>query len=151
MDKDNRDVCGLSAVEPRPNFGLASALCSRMLPRCPGWAWLNRSCLAGTVVGLLVPMVRLRVRAQARAKRRYRLLSCLSPSSAVAAEVEQLGAALGCGAASAAPAKLKHYRLQSNRLEILNIPVWTENMSSVCQLSFTFTMNLLYALFVFFW
>ena len=145
----------MQCVCHHPNCGLASTLyCmlkdSAMLS-CPGWAWLNRSCLAGTVVGLLVPMVRLRVRAQARAKRRYRLLSCLSPSPAVAAEVEQLGAALGCGAASAAPAKLKHYRLQSNRLEILNIPVWTENMSSVCQLSFTFTMNLLYALFVFFW
>ena len=35
VDKDNRDVCGLSAVDPRPNCGLASALSSMMLQRCP--------------------------------------------------------------------------------------------------------------------
>ena len=57
VDKDNRDVCGLSAVDPCPNCGLAYTLCSRMLPSCPGRAWLNRSCQAGTVVGWLVPMV----------------------------------------------------------------------------------------------
>ena len=94
MDKDNRDVCGLSAVvDPCPNCRLASALCSRMLPRCPGWAWLNRSCLASTVVGGLVPMVWSRVRARERAERRHRLLSCPDSAAAVAA-VEQLGAAL---------------------------------------------------------
>ena len=36
VDKDNQDVCGLSAIDPRPNCGLAPALCSRMLPCCPG-------------------------------------------------------------------------------------------------------------------
>ena len=56
-DKDNRDVCGLSAVDPPLNCGLVSALCSRMLPCCPVLAWLNRSCLAGTVVGCLVAMM----------------------------------------------------------------------------------------------
>ena len=90
VDKDNRDVCSLSGIDPSPNCGLASALCLRMLPRCPGQAWLNRSCLAGTVVGWLVPMVQLQVLARVRAEWRYRLLSC--PESAAA--VEQLGAAL---------------------------------------------------------
>ena len=80
-----------AAVDPRSNCGLASALCSRMLTRCPGWAWLNRFCEIETVVGWLVSMVLLLVRAQARAERCYRLLSC--PVSAAAA-VEQLGAAL---------------------------------------------------------
>ena len=47
---------------------------------CPDWAWLNRSCLAGTVVGGLVPLVESRVRARARAERCYRLSS--SPGSA---------------------------------------------------------------------
>ena len=43
VEKDNRDLCGLSAVDPRPNCGLASALSSRMLPRCPGCAWLKQA------------------------------------------------------------------------------------------------------------
>ena len=64
-----------------------SALSSMMLPRCPGWAWLNRSCQARTVGGWLEPMVRSQVRAQARAERCYRLLSC--PGSAAAAEQQQ--------------------------------------------------------------
>ena len=80
VDKDNRDVCDMSAVNPGPNCKLASALSSRMLPCCPGRAWLNRSYLAGTVVGWLVPIVRLKVRARARVELRYRLLSC--PTSA---------------------------------------------------------------------
>ena len=74
-------VCGLSAVDPRPNCGLAPTLSSRMLPRCPGWAWLKRSCL--------VPMVRSRVWAQLRAERRYRLLSCPESAAAAAAEQQQ--------------------------------------------------------------
>ena len=61
----------------------------------PGWAW---SCLEGTVVGWLVPMVRLWVRARVRAEWCYRLLSCpgsaASGAATVAAVVEQLGAAL---------------------------------------------------------
>ena len=43
VEKDNRDLCGLSAVDPRPNCGLASALSSRMLPRCPGCAWSKQA------------------------------------------------------------------------------------------------------------
>ena len=84
---------GMYAVDTRPNCGLASALCLRMLPRCPGWAWLIKSCLARTVVGWLVPMVWSWVRAGARAERHYRLLSCPDSAAAVAA-VEQLGTAL---------------------------------------------------------
>ena len=34
-DKDNWDVCGLSAIDPHLNCRLASALCSMMLPRYP--------------------------------------------------------------------------------------------------------------------
>ena len=64
---------------------------------CPGQAWLNRSCLVGTVVGWLVPMVQLLVWAQARAEHHYRLLffpgSAAAATAAAAAE-EQLGAAL---------------------------------------------------------
>ena len=102
MDKDNREVCSLSATDPHPhpNCGLASALCTRMLPRCLGWAWWNKSCLAGTVVGWLVPMVRAWFKAQARAEGHYRLLSYAGPAA-----VEQLLAALGSGAASATCSK----------------------------------------------
>ena len=80
VDKENRDVCGLSDIDPCPNCRLTSAESSRMLPHCPAWAWLNRSYLAGTVVGWLVPVVQSRVQAGARAERLYRLLSC--PTSA---------------------------------------------------------------------
>ena len=79
VDKDNWDVCGLSAVDPPTNCGLASALCSRMLPCCPGRTWLNRSCLEGTVVGWLMPMVQSRVRARARVERCYRLQTIVLP------------------------------------------------------------------------
>ena len=89
MDKDNRDVCGLSAVDPCPNCGLASALSSRMLPHCPGWAWFNRSCLARTVAGWLVPMVWSRVRARARAEQVPLISSCSNSSRAAAAEEQQ--------------------------------------------------------------
>ena len=64
-------------------LGLASALSSRKLPCCRGWAWLTGPA-SGTIVGWLVPMVRSRVRARARAEWRYRLLSC---QGSVAAEV----------------------------------------------------------------
>ena len=80
MDKDNRDVCVLSAVDPRLNCGLVSAV------------------LAGPS---LTGPVQSPVRERARAERRYRLLSC--PESAAAEE--QLGAALAAeqlGAALAA-------------------------------------------------
>ena len=56
-------------------------------------AWLNRSCLAGTVVGWLVPIVRYWVQARVRADWRYRQLSCPESAAAVAGAVEQLGAA----------------------------------------------------------
>ena len=64
---------------------IASTLkcCHAAMLSCPGWAWLNRSCLAGTAVGWLVPMVHSQVGAQVRAERPYRLLSC--PGSAVEA------------------------------------------------------------------
>ena len=63
-----------------------------MLPCCPGQTWLNRSCLARTVVGWVVPMVRSGARAWARAEQRYTLLSCLGSAAAVAV-ADQLGAA----------------------------------------------------------
>ena len=87
VDKDYWDVCGLSAVDPHPNCRLASALCSRMLPCCPGQAWLNRSCLARTVVGWLVPMVC----CESPGEGRTVLQTIVLPN---AAAVEQLGAAL---------------------------------------------------------
>ena len=58
--------------------------------RCPGRACLNRSCLEGTVVSQLVPMVQSGVKARAKAELCYRLLSC--PGSAAASAAEQLGA-----------------------------------------------------------
>ena len=35
VEKDYQEVCGLSAIDPRPNSRLEPALCSRMLPHCP--------------------------------------------------------------------------------------------------------------------
>ena len=48
-----RPVCHRSSSELQIN--VCTTVCSRMLPHCHGWAWLIRSCLAGTVVGWLVP------------------------------------------------------------------------------------------------
>ena len=93
VDNDNRDVCGLSAIDPLPNCRIAPAL-----PYSQG-------CPAGTVVGWLVPMVESRIQPWVRAERSYRLLFCPGSPVAVAAAVEQLGAALASQAASAACSK----------------------------------------------
>ena len=63
-----------------------------MLPRCPGWAWLNRPCLAGIVVGWLVPMVRARVRVPARADGATDYCPAQKPAAAAAARVAAAGA-----------------------------------------------------------
>ena len=87
VDKDNRDVCGLSAVDPRPNYGLASALSSMMLQRCPILGLVKQvlpskdSCWLASANGAVTSSSR--VQARARAERCYRLLSC--PGSAAAA------------------------------------------------------------------
>ena len=42
-DKDNWDVFGLSAIDPRPDCGWTSVLSARLLPHCPDWAWLKQA------------------------------------------------------------------------------------------------------------
>ena len=84
VDKDNRYVCVCRKSSSEQRFGIHTMLKDAATLTCPDWAWLSRSCLAGTVVSWLVPvrMVQWRVRARMRAERRYRLLSC--PGSAAA-------------------------------------------------------------------
>ena len=103
VDKDNGDVCSLSATDPRQNCGLASALCSRMLPLFPGWAWLNRSCLAGTVVGWLANGA---VLSSSPGKGRRVIQTIVLPRVLQQPQqLEQLVAALGSEAANEARSK----------------------------------------------
>ena len=78
-----------------PNYAyFAQGCCHTVLA---GPCYINKSCLAETVVGWLGPMVWLLVQARARPDWKYRLLSCPGSAAAVAVAAvaaEQLGAAL---------------------------------------------------------
>ena len=103
MDKDNRDVSGLSVVDPHLNCGFASKLLSSIRTMLKdaatlSWPGLVKQVLPGRdSCCRLVPMVRSRFRALVQAEQCYRLLSCPGSAAAavaVAAAAEQLGVAL---------------------------------------------------------
>ena len=88
-------------------LGLASALSSRKLPCCRGWAWITGPA-SGTIVGWLVPMVRSRVRARARAEWCYRLLSCPGSAAAEVAAVSVAAAATAAAGRAAVVQQQQH-------------------------------------------